>query len=403
MLRGRGRPGVDPVRRALAGLLVQLSFVATVTSVARAGQTVAPRFIARAAPSVASVAHRTVASSAEATIALGRCDDPWGTRPPLTGVLRTVHPDRLRERFGRSIAAHDWATAFAGYVAAVDTTLDALGSGAAFDPLRRAIERAADSTAVGLARALRRPASELAGALADLEINQFRPVTNLDGNLIILQSNQIPLGIPLDSTRLTADQFQAVCWSGWSLHRLLANINFETIPGALARVEAQERRWERYRTQGPMQLPHEMLLNRVRRWVVPPRGSSRFNPPRLDVVALHPFAGIELVRTAGGVARSESVAAELGGATLWLNDWKQHVGVSWVLAYDANGRIGRGPLVRLGGYATAGVLQRRDADGKTRTSLLIDLDALRLLKPDAVPQAVRQAQSVAGEVLEQRL
>jgi hypothetical protein len=143
-----------------------------------------------------------------------------------------------------------------------------------------------------------------------------------------------------------------------------------------------------------------MLLNRVKRLVVRPKGSSRFNPPHLDLVAAHPFAGIELVRTDGGVKRGESIAAELGGATLWINDWKQHVGATWVLAYDSDGRIGRGPLVRLGGYVTAGVLSRKDAGGKSRKSLLINIDALRLLKPDAVPQAVRQAQSIAGEVLD---
>lgn len=340
------------------------------------------------------------APSVTAELALGRCEDPWGTRAPLTGKPRAVHPDRLRERFGRSIAAHDWATVFAGYTAVIDTTLDDLGSGPAFDPVRRAFTLAADSMAVGLARALQRPQSELAAALADLDINQFRPALSGDNNLIILQSNRIPLGVTLDSTRLSADQLQAVCWSGWSLHRLLANVNFETIPGALARVEAQERRWERYRTQGPMQLPHEMTLNRLRRLLFPPRGSARFNPPKFDFVAAHPFAGIELVRTDNGVARSESVAAELGGATFWINDWKQHIGASWVLAYDSDGRIGRGPLFRLGGYATAGVLSRKDASGKSRKSLLIDIDALRLLKPDAVPQAVRQAQSIAGEVLD---
>jgi hypothetical protein len=332
--------------------------------------------------------------------ALGRCADPWGTRPPLTGTVRAVHPDRLRERFGRSIAARDWATVFAGASAVIDTTLDAVGGrGAAFDSVRRAFRAAADSTAIGLAKALQRPKSELAAALAELDINQFRPVTNLGGAIVILQSNRLPLGIVLDSTRLTADQFEAVCWSGWSLHRLLSNVNFETIPGALARVEAQERRWERYRTQGPMQLPHEMTLNRLRRFVFPPHGAARFNPPVFDLVAFHPFAGIELVRTDNGVARSESIAAELGGATVWINDWQQHIGASWVLAYDPDGRIGRGPLVRLGGYVTAGVLARKDAGGKSRKSLLINIDALRLLKPDAVPQSVRQAQSIAGEVI----
>ena len=334
--------------------------------------------------------------------ALGRCEDPWGSSPGLTGKTRAVHPERLRERFARSITAKDWATTFAGYAAVVDTTLDRLGgpSSPDFDRLRREFRTSTDSVATGLARALQRPRSELAGELAKLDINQFRPVTTMEGGLVILQGNRIAVGVPLDSTKLSADQFEAICWSGWSLHRLLANINFETIPGALARIEAQERRWERYRTQGPMQLPHEMLLNRVKRFVVRPKGSARFNPPHLDFVAVHPFAGIELVRTDGGVKRSESIAAELGGATLWINDWKQHVGATWVLAYDSDGRIGRGPLVRLGGYVTAGMLSRRDAGGKSRKSLLINIDALRLLKPDAVPQAVRQAQSIAGEVLD---
>ena len=345
-------------------------------------------------------APRLTMAATPAVAPLGRCADPWGTRPPLTGTVRAVHPDHLRERFARSIAARDWATVFAGASAIIDTTLRALGGGTDFDQIRRAFVAATDSTAVGLAKALQRPKSELAGALADLDINQFRPVTNLDGNLIILQGNRIPLGVPLDSTRLSADQFVAICWSGWSLHRLLSNVNFETIPGALARVEAQERRWERYRTQGPMQLPHEMALNRLRRFAFPPRGPARFNPPVFDLVAFHPFAGVELVRTDNGVARSESIAAELGGATIWINDLQQHLGASWVLAYDPDGHIGRGPLVRLGGYATAGVLARKDAGGKSRKSLLITIDALRLLKPDAVPQATRQAQSIAGVVLD---
>ena len=332
---------------------------------------------------------------------LGRCEDPWGKPAGLTGKTRAVHPDRLRERFARSIAARDWATTFAGAVAVIDTTLDDLDGGSTdFTTVRRQFERAADTAAVGLARALQRPPSELAGALADLGINRFRPVMNVNGDLVILQSDSIPLGVTLDSTRLSGDQLEAICWSGWSLHRLLSNVNFTTIPGALARVEAQERRWESYRTNGPMQLPHEMLLNRVRRFVIRPHGASRFNPPRFDLVAAHPFAGIELVRTDNGVARSESIAAELGGGTLWIRDWKQHFGASWVLAYDSDGRIGRGPLFRLGGYATAGVLARKDAGGKSRKSLLINIDALRLLKPDAVPQAVRQAQSIAGEVLD---
>lgn len=353
-------------------------------------------------PALPDLTPRAPATATARALAPDRCDDPWGDPPGLTARSRAVHPDRLRERFARSINARDWVTAFAGYVAVIDTTLDRMDgtSSGGFAHVRQEFEMTADSMAAGLAHAVQRPPAELAAALGQLEINRFRPVTNLDGNLVILQSSAHPLGVALDSIRLSPDQLEALCWSGWSLHRLLNNINFETVPGALARIEAQERRWERYRTNGPMQLPHELLLNRVRRLVAPPRGSARFNPPRVDVVAVHPFAGLELVRTDGGVARTESLATELGGLTFWVNDWRQLVGASWVIAYDSDGRIGRGPLVRLGGYVTGGVLTRKDASGKHRTSLLINVDALRLLKPDATPQAVRQAQSVAGEMLD---
>jgi len=337
-----------------------------------------------------------------AAAGLGRCADPWDTRVSDNSPARDVHPERLRVQFAKFIVARDWETVLAGYAATIDGTLAQVAQPAkpAYDTLRAQLDSAVDSVVAGVSRALRLPKIQLAAALVPLSINQFRPFQSPDGDLRILQSDpNRPTGIVVDSTRLSPDQMDAICWSGWSLYRLLHNINFETIPGALARVEGQERRWERYRTQGPMQLPHEMVLNRIRRFAFPPRGAARFNPPRLDLVAVHPFAGIELVRTDNGVARSESVAAELGGATLWINDWKQHVGASWVMAYDADGRIGRGPLVRLGGYATAGVLSRKDAGGKSRKSLLINVDALRLLKPDAAPQAVRQLQSVAGEVL----
>jgi hypothetical protein len=332
---------------------------------------------------------------------LGSCSDPWGHSPGLTGRVRRVHPDILRERFAPSIVQRDWGTAVAGYAAQIDSTLGQLSEGASpeFTRLRLTLDTASRAIVRGVVPLLSGPRDGWAGGLADLEINQFRPVTSGANRLVFLQSQQHPMGVVIDTTALTADERRAICWSAWSLHRLLQNVNFETIPDALVRIESLTRRWERYRANGPMQLPHELVLNRVKRAVVGARGSDRFNPPRLELVAVHPFAGVEFTRTDGRVRRTESMAVEVGGATLWLNDWRQHIGASWVLAYDAEGRLGRGAVARLGGYVTAGWLRRRDDSGTARSSLLLVVDALRLLRSDAAPQALRQVQGVAGEVL----
>ena len=119
----------------------------------------------------------------------------------------------------------------------------------------------------------------------------------------------------------------------------------------------------------------------------------------MDLIALHPFAGIELQRQGESFDRTQSLALETGGFTVWFNDWRRHLGVSWVLAWDSDGRIGRGPLVHVSGYVAAGALWRRDALGKRRGSLVISLDALSLLNPDEVAQAHRQARGIAGKLL----
>lgn len=334
-------------------------------------------------------------------VGLGSCSDPWGSPPGLTGRLRRVHPDVLRERFAPSIVQHEWGTAVAGYAAQIDSTLRQLSDAPSseFTRLRLAFDTAARTVVRGGVPLLAGPRDRWAEGLADLEINRFRPVTTASNRLVFLQSQQHPLGVVIDTTALAPDERRAICWSAWSLHRLLQNVNFETIPDALVRIESLTRRWERYRANGPMQLPHELVLNRVKRAVLPARGRDRFNPPRLELVALHPFAALEFARVDGRLRRTESMAVEVGGATLWLNDWRQHVGASWVLAYDAEGRLGRGAVARLGGYVTAGWLRRRDDAGTSRSSVLLMVDALRLLRSDAAPQSLRQLQGVAGEVL----
>jgi len=354
-----------------------------------------------APPRTPATAPTVMANAPRIAAGLGSCSDPWGTSAGQRGPAHRVHPDVLRERFAVSVVQHAWPTVVAGYGAQIDSALMSPGPGTstAFAKARDAFRPALRQVTTEMLQVLLLPNSAWAERLASIEINQFRPQNNARNELTFLQSSSNAFGTPIDTAAMSIDERRIICWSSWSMNRLLQNINFETIPGALINIEAQTRRWERYRTDGPMQLPHELVVNRLKRAVVPATGSNRFNPPRWDLVAVHPFAAVEMTRVDGRFRRSESLAVELVGATLWINDWRQHIGGSFVMAYDADGRLGRGVVARAGGYATAGVLQRRAADGISRTSVLLVIDALRLLKPDAATQALRQTQGVAGEIL----
>ena len=88
-----------------------------------------------------------------------------------------------------------------------------------------------------------------------------------------------------------------------------------------------------------------------------------------------------------------AVLSQMSMMAVFALSYNMQMGQAGLLSF------GHAVFFGLGGYATAGVLSRKDAGGKSRKSLLINVDALRLLKPDAAPQAVRQLQSLAGEVL----
>ena len=314
-----------------------------------------------------------------------------------------MHPARVEARYGELIAGRQWIAVLSAMEQDAVATFDTLGDGgsAAYvshqAKLREAIRQMLDS----LPRVLDMRLSARAAELQRLEINQFEPSMSGSGQWRLLQSRANGQGLLL-TAELRPDETEALCWTARSMSRVLNGVNYETLPGALAHIVNLGREWERYRWNGPVQLLHELALNRLVRVVAPRRGDASYHPPRLDLVALHPFAGVELSRRAGSIRQGESFAIETGGFTVWINDWKQFVGASWVLAYDADGRIGRGPLLRVSKYATAGLLVRKDAGGRSRKSLLLTVDVLRIFKPDASAQLNAQTKGLVGELLSKR-
>lgn len=325
-------------------------------------------------------------------------DAPRGGSP-----VAHLHPSRVERRYATEVAARHWLPVLERLEQEIATTLEGLQQSPDSSPQFRAVQQSLreslEDVLDSLPAALEVRLAQRAAALQPLAITRFEPaMPPVGGDWVILQTEAQPRGVPVPAA-LRPAEYEAICWGSRSVSRVLNGVNYETVPGALAHITDLAREWERYRTKGPMQLPHELLANRVLRWIVPVRGDARFHPPRVDLVLAHPFAGVEVARREGGVEPRESLATEVGGLTLWMADWTRLVGVSWVLAYDRDGRIGRGPLVRLGGYATGGVLWRRDATGERRASALATVDVLRLLRPDAAAQAERQVRGIAGDLL----
>src|SRR5690606_8278146 len=155
-----------------------------------------------------------------------------------------------------------------------------------------------------------------------------------------------------------------------SQSRLLSAFNFEAAPVGNATIDRLAREWQSYRENGPVQLPHELVINRALRALFVKSREQRYHPSRFALVVLHPLPGFEVARcgadTRGG---HDSEAVERGGFPLWAGGGPRHYGASWMVSYDPDGRVGWGPLVRVTGYFTAGLVFRRDSSGVRRRSL----------------------------------
>lgn len=319
------------------------------------------------------------------------------------GVASIVHPRTLRERYASEITARDWATAIRGYGATIVRTLgDTLEIGrapsSAYPMVAKALREQVTVLVNATAAAVSGPRADWARQLGDAEMNQARPVIEEGEVLLMQRSTGAQIVVPVATLRL--EERQAICWSAWSLYRLLQTVNFETVPAAFARVEATARRWTRYQDGGPLQLPHELLLNRLLRPVVGKVGTERYDPPRITLTAVHPFAGVELRRTGGGWANDQGAAVHLAGFTVWLGDWKTNVGASWIAAASGDGTVGQGALVRLGDLANVGFIDRRIAGGPMQRSAIFQLDALKLIASDARAKRALAAIGISGEMFE---
>ena len=339
---------------------------------------------------------------------LGQAATACGRDQPVRAESRArlLHPDEVEARYAQTIVAQQWMNVLNALQDEIRTTYQAMGGAAAplatagvgatpFTTAATELQSQFATVMAGLPAALDAPLAERAAKLRPLEINRFTPTANpVTGAWQVLMTSDRPRGFEVGSP-MTQDEMEAICYAARAVSRLLNGANNAATPLALARITKLSAEWERYRWSGPLQLPHELLLNRALRGF----HAAGFEPPTFDLVVIHPFAAVELTKGGNGVKNVESLAAEIAGGTLWLHEWKDYVGGSLVVASDANGRLGYGPLVRASKYATGGVVWRKGADGVTRTTLLLTVDALRLFESDGAAKGAMQLHALTGALL----
>jgi hypothetical protein len=329
------------------------------------------------------------------------CRQP--TENPGHDYPSLVHPTRLREQFAKDIVAGNWSNAIRGYAGVITTALrdtQALAAprSAAFRDISSRFEREVTDLSNAAAAAVLAPRAEWAAKLSAAEINRAQP--RPDGGQMVVMARADGGQIILPNDGLRQEEAQLLCWSSWSLDRLLGTVNFETVPAAFLRVRQTADRWTRYQEGGPLQLPHELLLNRLVRPVLGGRGASRYDPPRVSLAAVHPFAGVELRRADGGWKNRQGAAVHLAGVSVWLGDFRTNVGASWIAAADGDGTVGQGGMLRVSDLVSIGFIDRR-IDGVKRRSSIFQLDALRLISSDANAKRALSAIGISGKMFEQ--
>jgi len=335
------------------------------------------------------------------------CDVLTSSEPRKGSRVADLHPSRIAERYAESISGKRWLVVFGRLKADIDTAFaglsQAAGATPAFQSLQGQLRQVIDSIDNQLLPIFEAPLSRRPVLVDSLEIGQFEPFQPPTGGGFVILGRDTPPRAPVrlvtDSLRLT--EYEALCWASRSQAKLLSAFNYEAAPIGNAMIDRLAREWQSYREDGPVQLPHEMLVNRGLRALFVRKKEQRYHPSRFDLVLVHPFAGFEVARRGNGeFDKHEAYAAELGGFTLWTSGWTKHFGASWLLAYDPDGRVGQGPLVRVSGYFTAGLVFRNDSSGVRRKSLLVTMDLLRFLRLDTADMALRQARGVAEALVD---
>lgn len=185
---------------------------------------------------------------------------------------------------------------------------------------------------------------------------------------------------------------RSLCWRALAVNRLLTAYGSPALRSLVQELQLASSRWDNYMDLGYSQFPWELWLN-GRRF-----DATRENPPRSQLILLHPAAGIELVaprlNALDELCRSNSFTVEPFGY-VWYNDARSfYLGLSAAVSLTSDMPAGVGGIAHLGTWGHVGYMVRRHGSaGQRQDGLLISLDLYQLLS--GTPARLKEARAAA--------
>jgi hypothetical protein len=182
-------------------------------------------------------------------------------------------------------------------------------------------------------------------------------------------------------TRLTQTQVtdampeetrRSVCWLAFAASDVVKYARVRALTDVATALGRLDTRWDNFMNRGYSMLPHEVLING---WM--PR--RQLEPPRAQLVVLHPSAGTQVVastlRTLRDAHREDVLTLEPAGLVTYGPQHAWYAGASWLVTFPSTSRMGNGVMLHFSKVGhLAYVWRPREADGKRRNGLLVSID-----------------------------
>ncbi len=242
---------------------------------------------------------------------------------------------------------------------------------------RAALLASLEAMAGDLAKADGEASREAIKALLDpgrpgfVDLNRFKPyLDNTAGTVNYFDTTSPPRTLLVDCTLSEAERVQVFHWTTLGA-RVLSAFGEKDRARTLKAIDNICGRWDNFIQYSYAQYPWELIVNGLDR-----RDRSALNPPRHQLILLHPSAGIEIIGGPTAAKRRADVAMVEPIGYLWYRkDYAFYLGASLVLTQPSDRPPGVGAMIHLGRYGKAGyVWRRKDGAGHSQNGVLFSLD-----------------------------